>query len=114
MSEFVTYLHEVFATFGPITAKRMFGGHGIYHNGLMIGLVADDALYLKCDAESRPLFVARGLHAFEYIKNGKAMQMSYLAAPEDIFDDPDDAKLWATHAYQSALRAQAGKTLRKK
>ncbi len=109
MSEFVTYLHEVFATFGPINSKRMFGGHGIYHQELMIGLVADDTLYLKCDAESRPLFDARGLSAFEYIKKGKAMQMSYLTAPDDIFDDPDDAKLWATRAYQSALRAQAGK-----
>jgi DNA transformation protein len=114
MSEFVAYLHEVFATFGPITAKRMFGGHGIYHNGLMIGLVADDTLYLKADTESRPLFEARGLHAFEYIKNGKAMQMSYLTAPEDIFDDPDDATLWAERAYQAALRADSSKARKRK
>ena len=109
MSDFVAYLHEVFATFGAITAKRMFGGHGIYHDGVMIGLVADDTLYLKVDAQSRPLFEARGLTAFEYVKNGKAMQMSYLSAPEEIFDDPDEAKRWAERAHQAARRSRESK-----
>ena len=114
MSEFVAYLHEVFAAFGAITARRMFGGHGIYYDGVMFGLVANDTLYLKTDAESQPLFDARGMHAFEYVKNGKAMQMSYRSAPEEIFDDPDEAKLWAERAHQAARRSHASKRSKSK
>ncbi len=104
MSEFVTYLHEVFASFGPISSKRMFGGHGIYHQGLMFGLVADDALYLKADALSRGEFDSRGLLPFEFVKQGKPTQMSYFAVPERIFDDPDDAAVWANRGFQAAVR----------
>ena len=93
MSEFVEYLAEVFEYFGPIHAKRMFGGYGIYRDDLMFGLVADDVLYLKADAESSQHFETRELYAFEYAKNGKTMKMSYFLAPEDIFDDKDDAKI---------------------
>lgn len=106
MSEFVSYLHEVFAAFGPIESKRMFGGHGIYHQGLMFALVADDALYLKADALSRNEFEGRGLLAFEYLKQGKLMQMSYFAAPESMFDEPGEAAIWARRGYQAAVRAR--------
>jgi DNA transformation protein len=47
MNEFVDYLHEVFELFGPIRARKMFSEYGIYHNGLMFGLVAGDTLYLN-------------------------------------------------------------------
>lgn len=107
MSEFVAYLHEVFAGIGPIQSRRMFGGHGIYRDGLMFGLVADDTLYLKADDASRADFESRGLPPFEYVKQGKRMAMSYYAAPEAIFDDPDEAQVWAQRAYAAALRAAA-------
>ena len=95
-SEFVENLKEVFALFGAIEAKRMFGGYGIYRDGLMFSLVADDVLYLKADEESASSFIELGLHQFEYEKSGKRMRMSYYAAPEEIFDDPEQAKEWAT------------------
>lgn len=43
MNEFITHLTDVFEHFGPIHAKRMFGGYGVYHQGLMFALVADVA-----------------------------------------------------------------------
>ena len=115
VSEFVDYLAEVFEPFGEVRARRMFGGYGIYHNDLMFGLVADDVLYLKADKQSAGLFEDRGLTAFEYVKNGKAMKMSYFMAPEEIFDDPDAARTWAQHAWEAALRAKRprGKRQRK-
>ena len=106
MSEFVAYLDEVFQFFGEIVCRRMFGGYGVYHEGLMFGLVADDVLYLKADAELAEQFEAKGLERFEYIKQGKPMSMSYYQAPEEIFDDPAEAKIWADWAYAAALRAK--------
>jgi DNA transformation protein len=110
MSEFVDYLTEVFEAFGAIRSRRMFGGYGIYYADRMFGLVAADVLYLKADAQSVPLFEARGLAPFEYVKDGKAMKMSYYQAPEEIFDDPDVAREWAELAYAASLRSgQSGR-----
>jgi len=44
---FITHLLELLEEFPDVTAKRMFGGHGIFRDGLMFGLVADSMLYLK-------------------------------------------------------------------
>ncbi len=110
MSEFVNYLGELFVEFGDIHSRRMFGGHGIYHQGLMFGLVADDELYLKVDTHSQTAFINAGCEAFEYIKNGKPFKMSYYAAPEAIFDDPEIARKWASLAFDAALRAASKKT----
>jgi DNA transformation protein len=52
MNEFVDYLHEVFELFGPIRARKMFSGYGIY--------VAGDTLYLKADAENANHFEKEG------------------------------------------------------
>lgn len=112
MSEFTDYLHEVFAEFGEIRARRMFGGYGIYHDDRMFGLVADDVLYLKTDAQSVDAFRERGLEPFVYVKDGRPMKMSYFMAPEEIFDDPDEARRWALLAFEAALRS--GKPGRRK
>ena len=106
MSEFVNSLEEVFATFGPIRTRRMFGGYGVYRDDLMFGLVADDVLYLKADRQSADAFSGLGLARFEYEKNGKKVKMSYYAAPEAIFDDPEQARVWAARAFEAALRAR--------
>jgi len=106
MNEFIDNLKEVFATFGPIQSRKMFGGYGIYHDGLMFALVADDVLYLKADAASIGAFEAEGLGPFEYEKNGKAVKMSYYLAPEAIFDDPELAREWAVMAFDAALRSK--------
>ncbi|MEN7344292.1 MAG: TfoX/Sxy family protein [Pseudomonadota bacterium] len=109
MSEFVSYLHEIFEPLGPISSRKMFGGHGIYYDGIMIGLVADDELYLKVDAESRPVFEQHDLPAFEFTAKGKTNKMSYHLAPESIFDDPDEALRWGRLAHDAALRAKKKK-----
>ncbi len=105
MSEFCDYLHELFDGFGPIRTRRMFGGHGVFHDGLMFGLVADNELYLKADAEAAPEFARRGLEPFIYYKKGKPVRLSYYAAPGEIFDDRDEAARWARLAFAAARRA---------
>lgn len=111
MSEFTDYLVELFEGFGTVSARRMFGGYGLYHQGLMFALVADETLYLKTDAATKPTFVARGLPAFEYNKGSKQVRLSYFQAPEEALEDPDIATQWAQLAYSAALRqANPGKT----
>ncbi|MEX1033592.1 MAG: TfoX/Sxy family protein [Cellvibrionaceae bacterium] len=110
MSEYAEYLREVFSPFGPITIRRMFGGFGVYHEGLMFGLVADDRLYLKTDSENLSFFEAEGLEPFEYNKKGKMVKMSYHRAPDEIMDDQEQAVIWARRSYEAALRSRASKS----
>jgi DNA transformation protein len=107
MSEYVEFLKEVFEQFGPIHPRRMFGGYGLFHKGLMFGLVADDVLYLKADDTLSTYFEERGLDQFQYEKRGKTFKMSYYMAPENIFDDPEEAKIWAARSYEAAVRSKS-------
>lgn len=61
MSEYIDYLHEVFELAGPITIKRMFDGHTLYYQGLPVGIVYDETLFLKADVETRAEFEKRNL-----------------------------------------------------
>jgi DNA transformation protein len=105
--EFIAFLHEVFENLGPIHAKRMFGGYGIYHDGLMFGLVVDNQLYLKVDDENRHFFVAQKLGPFVYAMKGKSVQLSYHLAPEAMMDERELAALWGRRSWDAALRGQA-------
>jgi DNA transformation protein len=105
MSAFVDSLHEIFERFGRIAPRRMFGGHGIFHEGRMIAIVLGDTLYLKADAVSAPHFDRQNLPPFTYMRQGKAMPMSYRQAPADLFEDREEAALWGRRAYEAALRS---------
>ena len=109
MSEFVEYLHEVFERFGLIRIRKMFGGYGVYHGGLMFGLVADDTLYLKADAGNAGFFEKERLEQFEYNKGGRTIRMSYYQAPDGIMDDREQAAIWARRSLDAALRSRAPK-----
>jgi DNA transformation protein len=60
------FIRELFSQFRPVTIKRMFGGAGIYAEGLMFALVFDDAIYLRVDAASMPDFERAGSAPFVY------------------------------------------------
>lgn len=103
--EFVSYVMELLAPFGNTTAKRMFGSHGIFRDELMFGIVADETLYLKADAENRGDFEARGLERFVYYKKGEPMYLSYYQAPEEALDNAGDMLAWAEKAFAAAIRS---------
>lgn len=109
MSAYADYIIDHLSDWGPAEAKRMFGGHGIFRGGVMFALIADDQLYLKADAETEPAFFDQDCTQFTYSARGKNIHLSYWAAPEDFFDDPEQTDLWADMAFEAALRADAKK-----
>ena len=84
----------------------MFGGHGIFFDGLMIGLVADDRLYLKVDAQSVANFTDRNLPQFQYPKGDKLVGMSYYLATDEELEEPSEMRRWAELAYEAATRSR--------
>ena len=110
MSEFTDYLQDVFASFGPLSVRRMFGEHGLYFDDCMFGLVSNDMLYLKVDAQNKHWFTELELPPFQFTKSdGRVMSTSYYLAPEFLFEDADQAVAWATRSWEAAKRTKAGK-----
>ena len=107
-SEFLAFVVDQMQGVGPVYAKRMFGGAGLFVGDLMIALIAANTLYLKVDAQSRPLFESQGLQPFTFERNGKVVAMSYFQAPEDVFEDIEVMSRWGNEAYAAAIRS-AGK-----
>ncbi len=105
-SEFVESLLDLLSPLGGVTARRMFGGFGIFKDGLMFGLVAFDKFFLKVDEETKPDFEALGLESFRYTnQDERETVMSYHVPPEDAFNSPARMKPWATRGWAAAQRA---------
>jgi DNA transformation protein len=101
-------IQELFAEFGPVSVRRMFGGAGVFIDGRMIGLVSRDVIYLKADAETIPAFEQEGLAPFSYAtKKGEHQLTSYWRMPDRLYDDPEELARWAKAAHGAALRALA-------
>lgn len=114
MQDPITFYQEIFAEFGAVTARRMFGGLGIYHQGIMFAIVFDDVLYLKCNEVNAHVFLSRGLQRFTYSKGGRNIPLSYYQAPDEIVDDPQEAAAWARRAFETAMADNAGRRLEKR
>jgi DNA transformation protein len=91
---FVEYVLDQFSRWGDVTSRRMFGGAGLYREGRMFGLIADDVAYLKVDDSNRNDFVEAGSSPFKPYPD-KSTTMSYFEVPPDVLDDPEKLVKWA-------------------
>jgi DNA transformation protein len=107
--EFIEYVMELFGPFGTVGARRMFGGHGVYLDGLMFAIVSDDALYLKADEMNRIEFEQADCEIFGYRRKGKRVTLNFFRAPADAMESPELMLPWARTAYAAALRTNAKK-----
>jgi DNA transformation protein len=109
--DFLAYITELMRDGGvPTTSRRMFGGHGLYADGVFFAIVDDDVLYLKVDERIRAEFDALGCTPFEYAtKDGVGHAMSYLRAPDEALERPDAMGRWAKLSLGAALRKAAAK-----
>jgi len=85
----------------------MFGGYGLYLDGIMLGLIAYDTLYFKVDDGNRDDYIKAGTGPFTYEGKRRPVQMSYYEIPEAILDDPAALAKWAELAHQAAKRSRA-------
>jgi DNA transformation protein len=113
-NDFIAYLQELFADFGAVTARAMFGGHGLYHDGVMFAVAFEDGLYLKVDSQTKTLFETEGCMPFVYTQTDKPLVMSYWSAPAAAMDSPQAMLPWARLAFEAALRKPTGRAPRKR
>lgn len=111
---FRDFLIELLEPLGPVHIRRMFGGGGVYLDGVMFGLVVDDVLFLKTDDSNRAMFETEGMGPFVYDAKGKPVSMSYWQAPERLYDEPDELLVFAHAALAVARRGATGKAAKNK
>jgi DNA transformation protein and related proteins len=112
-SAFFEFVLECLHPLGSITAQRMFGGHNVALDGLTFGLIFDDVLYLKTDAQTLEAFTSANLEPFTFYKQGELITTSYLQAP-DLLEDWDAFEPWVTGALEAAQRAKKPKAKKRK
>jgi DNA transformation protein len=104
----------ILLAFGPVVARPMFGGYGLYMDGLMFGLIANDRLYFKADDGNRQDFEQAGMQPFSYPGKSRPINLSYWEVPPDVMADPLTLADWAGAAREAALRSRKTTKPRKK
>jgi DNA transformation protein and related proteins len=107
-SEFVESAEDALQHIGPVHVRAMFGGYGVFLDGVMFGLIADDVLYLKVDDTNRDAFEQAGLEPFVYEAGRGPIQMSYHRAPGSV-DDWESVEPWVSGAIAASRRVKAAK-----
>ena len=93
---FAEFLREQLARLGPISFRRMFGKTGVFCDGLMFGVVAENTLYFRVDDDNRQAFKeAEAWPPLNYSKQGATIDLSFWRAPERLFDEGDELIAWA-------------------
>ena len=112
--EYCDYILDLLAPLRGVTARRMFGGFGLFRGGLMFGIILDDVLYFKVGDATRSEYEKRAAEPFRYARQSKTVALSYWNVPAAVLDDEERFIDWAGQACQTAREARDGKKPRAK
>jgi DNA transformation protein len=102
---FAEFLREQLAPLGRVTMRPMFGTSGVFCDGVMLGVITDNTLYVRVDDENRAAFKeSESFPPLSYKKKGTTIDLSFWRVPERLFDDPDELVAWARIALAAARR----------
>jgi DNA transformation protein len=114
-SDYIAHVLELARPTAGMTARPMFGGHGLYVDGVIVAIVIDDIVYFKTDTANRGEFAALSLEPFVYVtKRGERTLTSYHRAPDEALESPAAMGKWLRSALGAALRSAASKLARRK
>jgi DNA transformation protein len=113
-AEFAEFVLEQMADLPSIHKRAMFGGYGIYRDGLMFALIAEQGLYFKANDALADEFTALGLEPFVFTSKGKSVALKYYRAPESVFEAAEEMVLWSEKAFRCAQRSAAGNPARRR
>src|SRR5689334_21381166 len=88
----------------PVSAKKMFGGHGFFapNGGMFAGIVTDDEVILKHSlGPARDELIALGGKPWVYRGRDREMTMQeWIVVPETFYDDQELFSTWAARAHK--------------
>ena len=111
-SDFHDYVvHDLMSGIDGIQSRAMFGGWGLYKNGVVFGIIADDQLYFKVDDRNLKDYENAGSTPFTYEAKGRKIIMSsYWEVPADVLEDRDALESWIGKACAAKLGSKKTKT----
>ena len=110
---FLEWLRELLEPLGKVSVRRMFGGHGVYVDGLFVAIVDEGRAWFKADAETEADFAAAGCSPFVFEARGREVASSYWSLPESALDSAEEMEPWARKAIAAALRKPAVKAAKR-
>jgi DNA transformation protein and related proteins len=109
-TEFTRFIRDQLSPLGDVTTRRMFGKAGVFCEGVMFGVIADNMLYFRVDDHNRVAFKeAESFAPLSYVKQGRSINLAFWRAPDRVFDDQDELIDWARAALAAAHRVAVGR-----
>lgn len=106
----VSELLDDLAPLGELRARRMFGGVGLYADGVFFGLLAEDVLYFKVDEANVGAYRAAGMAPFRPYPGRPASALGYYEVPLEVQERRERLREWAAAALAAARRRDASKS----
>ncbi|HVY81939.1 MAG TPA: TfoX/Sxy family protein [Steroidobacteraceae bacterium] len=111
---FVSYVLEQLGGLPRVSARRMFGGIGLYCDGQFFGLIHHDTVFFNVNDTNREDYVARNMPAFRPYRDRPELSMSYFAVPVDALEDRDELTVWARKSVAAAASSAKPRKRRNK
>lgn len=93
---FVAFVMDQLADLRGLSARAMFGGHGLYRGEDFFGIVHRARLYFRVSDRTRALYEDCGMEPFRPGK-GAAMK-TYYEVPPEVIEDQREVIAWAREA----------------
>ena len=103
------YVLDKLLLWGPVVARAMFGGYGLYREGLMFAIIVSDTLYFKVDDLTRVFYEKAGSEPFSYTARGRLVRLSYWQVPAEVLENGEKLFVWSDQAYKVAQLARKKK-----
>jgi DNA transformation protein len=108
-NEFADYVVELMSDWATVSARKMFGGHGIYRDGMMFALIVEEELFFKADAINVAQFKSEDSHPFTYQSKTRIVEVSYWSAPPACLESPVAMSEWCQLGFAAAIRSRSAK-----
>lgn len=103
-------LDEILRDVSGITSRPMFGGYGIYQDGVIFAIITGGGLYFKVDSTNQADYEKEGSQPFQYaMKNGKTTKLSFWEIPQSIMENPALVAVWVQKSVDASRRAKVVK-----
>ena len=101
--DYLRYIIDQLTSLDRVTSRRMFGGVGLYCDGLFFGIISADTVYFKVDDSNRAIYEARGMDKFRPFRDKPQLSMNYYEVPADVIEDPEELAAWARRSLAVAI-----------
>ena len=96
--EYLNFVLEQLSAVGDVKGRAMFGGYGIFHEGLMFALISEDTLYFKVSESNRDMYKRAQSRPFPH-------GISYWEVPTDVLEENTKLHEWVNISIESATEA---------